>query len=196
MSWIAFCASARFWRAIRMFFLRFASSILSLSVRSWSFSLSTACFCSSHCLPNSACWLSCSSLRAQRLLGQDVVAGAHRHHRLALPLLRQLDLLVPLLLQALLVGDRDRDLLLRLDQLVLHLEHDLVQHLLRVFRLADEIVEVRFDERAEPARRFPWCCPCGLRGCVGGRRADEAGKVGVVLCRPPSTCRRRPPGTR
>jgi hypothetical protein len=54
--------------------------------------------------------------------------------------------------QALLVRDRDRHLLLRLDKLVLHVDDDLVQHLLRVFRLGDQIVQVRFDERAEPRK--------------------------------------------
>jgi hypothetical protein len=34
VSWMAFCASARFFRAMRTFFLRLASSILSLSRRS------------------------------------------------------------------------------------------------------------------------------------------------------------------
>src|SRR5439155_8976626 len=40
------CASARFWRAIRIFFFRFASSILSFSERSeaLSFSVSSRCF--------------------------------------------------------------------------------------------------------------------------------------------------------
>ena len=56
---------------------------------------------------------------------------------------------VVLLLQPLLVGDRDRDLLLRLDQLLLHLEQHLVQHLLRIFGLRDEVVEVRLDQRPE-----------------------------------------------
>src|SRR6266511_1700012 len=46
VSWMRLCASARFWRAIRMFFLRFASSIRSLSCRSesLSFSVSSRCF--------------------------------------------------------------------------------------------------------------------------------------------------------
>ena len=87
VSWMAFCASARFCRAMRMFFLRLASSILSFSVRSWSFSFSTASFCSCHCLPNSRLLLVVLLLARQRLLGQGVVARADRQHRLALPLL-------------------------------------------------------------------------------------------------------------
>src|SRR6266496_1054793 len=45
VSWMRLCASARFWRATRIFFLRFASSILSLSWRSepLSFSVSSRC---------------------------------------------------------------------------------------------------------------------------------------------------------
>jgi hypothetical protein len=74
---------------------------------------------------------------------------AHGQHGLALPLLRQLDLFVPLLLQALFIGDRDRDLLFGLDQLVLHLEDDLIEHLLRIFRLGDQLVQIRFDKRSE-----------------------------------------------
>jgi hypothetical protein len=60
-------------------------------------------------------------------------------------------LLLELLREPLLVGDRRSDLLLRLDELVVHVQNDLVQHLLRVFGFADEIVQVRFDELGEAA---------------------------------------------
>jgi hypothetical protein len=88
-------------------------------------------------------------LAAERRLGQAVVTGAHGEHRLALPLGRLGSLLLVLLLDALLVGNRDRDLLLGLDQLRLHVDEDLVEHLLRVFGLVDQLVDVRADERAK-----------------------------------------------
>ena len=88
-------------------------------------------------------------LAEQRLLRELVVAGADRDHRAALPLGGVRHLLLELLREALLVGDRDRDLLLRLDELVVHVEDDLVQHLLRVFGLADEVVQVALDELSE-----------------------------------------------
>ena len=84
-----------------------------------------------------------------RLAGQAVVAGADRDHRLALPLLGLVELGGVLLLQLLLVGDRDRHRLLRLDQLGLHLQQHLAEHLLRVLSLADEVVDVALDECAE-----------------------------------------------
>src|SRR5262249_2295471 len=89
---------------------------------------------------------------------------------LALPLLRLRDLLVPLLLEALLVADRHGDLLLRLDELVLHVDEDLVEHLLRVFGLRDQIVQVRPDQRAQPRKdphdslfSFCWTSSCPWR---------------------------------
>jgi hypothetical protein len=88
-------------------------------------------------------------LAAEGLLGEDVVAGLDREHRASLPLGGVRGLLLGLLREALLVGDRDGDLLLRLDQLVGHVDDDLVQHLLGVFRAADEVVQVRFDEGRE-----------------------------------------------
>jgi hypothetical protein len=58
-------------------------------------------------------------------------------------------LLVALLFQTFLVRDRNRDLLLGLDQLVLHVEDDLVEHLLRVFRLGDDVVDVGLEQGAD-----------------------------------------------
>jgi hypothetical protein len=105
---ICCCASARFFRAMRMFFLRLASSILLLSRRSASFSFSTACFCAPLGLelPGDVLVL---LLARERLAGQAVVAAAHGDHGLALPLLGLVLLGDGLLLQLLLVGDRDRD---------------------------------------------------------------------------------------
>ena len=40
------------------------------------------------------------------------------------------------------VGDGDRDLRLDLEKLVLHVENDLLDHLLRVLRLVDQIIQV------------------------------------------------------
>ena len=76
-----------------------------------------------------------------------VVAGVYGQHGLALPVLALRGLLVPLLLQALLIADGDRDLLLGLDELGLHVDEDLVEHLLGVFCLRDQIVQVRLQQR-------------------------------------------------
>jgi len=46
-------------------------------------------------------------------------------------------------------GDRDGDLRLHLEELILHVEDDLLQQLLRVLRLVDEIVQVRAHERRD-----------------------------------------------
>ena len=46
-------------------------------------------------------------------------------------------------------GDGDRDLFLGLDQLLLHVEQHLGEHLLRVLSLRDEIVDVRLEQRSE-----------------------------------------------
>ena len=48
-----------------------------------------------------------------------------------------------------LVGDGDGDLLLRLHQLRVHVQDDLVQHLLGVLRFADQVIQVALDERGE-----------------------------------------------
>ena len=58
-------------------------------------------------------------------------------------------LLLLLLFQHVLVGHRDGDLRLHLQQLILHVENHLLQHLLRILRAVDEIVEVRADERRD-----------------------------------------------
>src|SRR5204862_2480173 len=49
-------------------------------------------------------------------------------------------------------GDGDRDRLLRLHQLLLHLDQHLGQHLLGILGLRDEVVEVRLDQRPESGK--------------------------------------------
>ena len=48
--------------------------------------------------------------------------------------------------QQMLVGDGDGHLRLHLDQLILHVEDDLLEHLLGLLGLVDQIVEVRANE--------------------------------------------------
>jgi hypothetical protein len=57
-----------------------------------------------------------------------------------------------LLGETFLVRDRSGDLLLRFDELGVHVEDDLVQHLLGILRAADHVVQVRFDELCEAAK--------------------------------------------
>src|SRR4029078_11654697 len=71
---------------------------------------------------------------------------------LALPFLGLVRFGRVLLLQLLLVGDRDRHSLLRLDQLLLHLEEHLGQHFLGILGLRDEVVDVGLDQRPESGK--------------------------------------------
>ena len=64
---------------------------------------------------------------------------------------------------AFLVGDGDRDGFFGLDKLLLHVEEDLVEHLLGIFGPIDQVVEIRFDEGAE-SRKYAHRNPSGLRG--------------------------------
>ena len=91
----------------------------------------------------------------QRLLGQVVAVFLHREHRALVPVVGELELRVGLVLQALLVGDGGSDLLLRLRELVAHVDDDLIQHLLGVFRRGDEVVQVRLDQRREAIENPP-----------------------------------------
>ena len=45
-----------------------------------------------------------------------------------------------------LVGDRDCDLSLDLEHLILHIENHLLEHLLRIFRAVDQVIEIRADQ--------------------------------------------------
>ena len=123
--------------------MRFASSILSFRSRSefLSFSVSARCVsqvCSSCCAVRHVL-----ALPHQRLLGEVVATFLDREHRLLLPVVRLLELGVRLIPQALLVGDRRGDLLLGLGQLSPHVDEDLVEHLLRILRPRDQVVDVR-----------------------------------------------------
>jgi hypothetical protein len=80
------------------------------------------------------------------LLGQIITLLLDREHRPTLPLLGLLFLLLNLGLEFLLVGDGGGNLLLGLGQLTAHVANQLVEHLLRVFRLIDEVVDVRFEQ--------------------------------------------------
>src|SRR5205085_2736519 len=75
-----------------------------------------------------------------------VVTFVDRQLRLAHPL-GDLGVVVLLLLrQQMLVGDRNGDLRLHLHHLVLHVKDDLLEHLLRLFGLVDEIIQIRADQ--------------------------------------------------
>ena len=54
--------------------------------------------------------------------------------------------LFPLLLEDVQIGDRDRNLRLDLEQLILHVENHLLDHLLRVLGLIDEVIEIGPDQ--------------------------------------------------
>jgi len=68
--------------------------------------------------------------------------------RLAQPLDRPVGILLRFFLEHMLVRNRDRDLRLHLQQLVLHVENHLLDHRRRVLRPVDEIVQVCPDQRA------------------------------------------------
>jgi hypothetical protein len=53
-----------------------------------------------------------------------------------------------LLLQQMLVRNRDRNLSLHLHQLILHIEQNLLQHLLRIFRAIDQVIQIRTNQAA------------------------------------------------
>jgi hypothetical protein len=88
-------------------------------------------------------------LTFQRRAGQVVLAAIDRQFRLAQPLGCLLLMFHLFLLEHVLIRDGNRDLRLDLQQLILHVENHLLDHLRRVLRLVDEVVQVRFDERAD-----------------------------------------------
>ena len=81
-------------------------------------------------------------LTHEGLLGEIVAPFLHREHGLVLPIGGRLVLGLRLVLEALLVGDRGGHLLLGLRELIAHVGHDLVQHLLRILRLGDQVIDV------------------------------------------------------
>ena len=89
------------------------------------------------------------ALPHERLLREIVAAFLDREHRLLLPIVRLTELGVRLIAQSLLVGDRRRHLLLGLGQLRPHVDQDLRQHLLGIFRPRDQIVDVRPQQARE-----------------------------------------------
>jgi hypothetical protein len=118
-------------------------------------------------------------LTQQRLLRQVVAPLTHRQHRAVLPVVRQLLLLLELRPQLALVRDRDGDLLLRLRQLLAHVDEDLVQHLLRVLRPRDRIVDVRAEQRRQLLKDSHGPIPVARPA----RRAllDDRGQFGMWL---------------
>src|SRR4029079_13348859 len=129
-------------------------------------------------------------LAGERLPREVVVAGAHRDHRLAFPLLGLVRFGRVLLLQLLLVGDRAGHSLLRLDQLLLHLEQHLGQHFLGILGLRDEVVDVGLDQRPESGKD-----PHGFHRAYGikGVVATLAPSVLLPVLRESNRRRRCPP---
>ena len=74
--------------------------------------------------------------------GQVVVALLHRHFGLAPPLRGLLLVLGAFLSEQVLVGNGDGHLRLYLKQLVLHVQHDLFQHPLRILGLLHQVVQI------------------------------------------------------
>lgn len=88
----------------------------------------------------------------ERLLGEVVAALLHRQHGTLLPVVGELELGLRLVLQSLFVGDGSGNLLLGLRQLVAHVDDDLIEHLLGVFRRGDEVIQVRLDQRRKTVK--------------------------------------------
>ena len=78
----------------------------------------------------------------QSRAGKGLVFLVHGHLGPLQPLLLGFLVFLELLLEDVLVGNGDGDLRFHLEQLVLHVQGDLLDHLFRVFGLVDEVVEV------------------------------------------------------
>src|SRR5690606_2070849 len=111
-------------------------------------------------------------LPQQRLLRQVVASLAHGQHGAVLPVAGELLLIVELRAQLALIRDRDRDLLLRLRELLAHVDENLVQHLLRVLRTRDRIVDVRAKQR----RQLLPDAHCVYPSCATGTRPASSGR--------------------
>ena len=85
----------------------------------------------------------------QRLLRQVVPTLLHGQHGAVLPLTHLLVLGVERRTELPLIRDGHRHFPLGLRELVPHVQNDLVQHLLGIFRPGDEIVDVRLDDRRQ-----------------------------------------------
>src|SRR6266536_4074064 len=82
----------------------------------------------------------------QRGAGQVVFFFADSELGLAHPFGGFLFVFFLLFFEKVLVGDGDRHLRLHLQELVLHVEDDLLDHLFRVFGLVNQVVDVRADQ--------------------------------------------------
>jgi hypothetical protein len=83
-----------------------------------------------------------ADLLAQRSACEVILLPGDGERRLALPVAGGFFVLRLLLFEQVLIGKRDGDLRLYLQELVLHIEDELAQHLLRIFRAVDQIVEI------------------------------------------------------
>ena len=81
-------------------------------------------------------------LADEGLLGEVVPVGADGEHGLLLPVLGQALVLGGLALELLLVGDGHGDGFLGFDHLLVHVEDELIEHLLGILGLADEVVDI------------------------------------------------------
>ena len=103
----------------------------------------------------------------ERLLGKVILAHLHGEHGLLFPVLRLPLVLQHLALELFLISDGHGYLLLGFQKLLVHVHEELVQHLLRVFRLADQRVDVRFEDCAysvENPHGFLLSGFCAVRG--------------------------------
>ena len=82
----------------------------------------------------------------QRGAGQVVFFFVDGEFGLAHPLGHFVFVFFLLFFEQVLVGDRDRDLRLDLQKLVLHVEDDLLDHFFRLFGLVDQVVEIGPDQ--------------------------------------------------
>jgi hypothetical protein len=115
------------------------------------------------------------ALAQERLLGEVVAVLADGEYRALLPVVRQPELGVGLVLQALLVGDGRGHLLLGLDQLAVHVGDQLVEHLLGVFGRGDQVVDVRANDAGEAVEDAHRLAGLGGGGGGGVRHAVGAG---------------------
>ena len=83
----------------------------------------------------------------ERLLGEIITTFVDGQHGAPVPIVGQLELGVGLILQPLFIGNGGGNLLLGFGQLVAHVDDDLIEHLLGVFRRGDEVIQIRLDQR-------------------------------------------------
>ena len=114
----------------------------------------------------------------QRLLGEVVAPLLHREHRAALPVFGLPLHAFGIGLELFLVRDGGGHLLLGLGELTLHVDDQLVQHLLRVFGPGDQVVEVGPDHRGQAIedshRRHPSRYGASAPRCVASASVIES----------------------